>query len=811
MRGYLSILAVSASTCLYGAVTLFDFEVPAEAEVLFSGKGDVGETLITNICATSGGKALWMGPKDGCMPSSGYGFATIAWTDRSKDDWSRFNRLAFDVTNLSRDERHLVLYLYDRQMKKRKGARFSFRLTSGITRRIEIVLDWSRLDADPKSMRAIALVNSEPMFGSIALDRFVLLGKDDEEPLVAPRMAFPKASQEALSEESRHLDALDKVLADKEARRMDEMKRQLADHVPVQASNLTAFARSMGVSEAARIVVAQATGMDQIRPRQTDFSRLRPANGIRLRLAQGEYEGAQIAVASADGKPLKNVRVTADGEVAGQLDVSAAPVGYVFADVPTFHRQAYCEASRTSRCGYVRKTRETPLGWYADPILPFLKAVHVAPGDVQSFHVRVHAPEGCGAGTIEGRLRVSCYGVDDVIVPLSIRVDGFKIGKVSELPLLVSFTPYVQPLSLSWTKQQADEVRRDPEAPVNLWRRHRLEWADFLAEYFIIPSTIYPARGDSIPDFDLVKRVAAKGRFGCFTVGPWTKCMDESTWRRDYLEPLKRRVAAAREAGLGRWIVTYGCDETEEEYFPAIAKALDILHREIPGVPIVSTAVDPTLGTASSLGGIDWFVLLTTRWNPLMAAAARMQGRKVWWYVACGEVPPYANMFVESPLSEGRLLMGAQALRMRPDGFLYYSVAKWNQRRPITSGPFTDWSPHGIRHRNKKAYDGDGVWAYCGPDGSPIATLRLENFRDGVEDYNCAKVLERLLRAHGDKTDAWSVAAKEALEVPLSVMETMTNFTDNPAAIYEWRDRIADLIEAERKSGGRDPAFQRGK
>jgi hypothetical protein len=152
---------------------------------------------------------------------------------------------------------------------------------------------------------------------------------------------------------------------------------------------------------------------------------------------------------------------------------------------------------------------------------------------------------------------------------------------------------------------------------------------------------------------------------------------------------------------------------------------------------------------------------------------------------------------VESPLSEGRLLMGAQALRMKPDGFLYYSVAKWNHRRPITSGPFTDWSPHGIRRRFQKAYDGDGVWAYCGPDGIPVATLRLENFRDGVEDYNIAKRLERLLDAHVDKTDAWSAAARAALDVPLAVMESMTNFTDDPAAIRAWRDHMADLIEQE--------------
>ena len=128
--------------------------------------------------------------------------------------------------------------------------------------------------------------------------------------------------------------------------------------------------------------------------------------------------------------------------------------------------------------------------------------------------------------------------------------------------------------------------------------------------------------------------------------------------------------------------------------------------------------------------------------------------------------------------------------------FSHIIISKWNQQRPLTTGPFTDWSPHGIRHRNENAFDGDGVWAYCGPNGMPIPTLRLENFRDGVEDYNYAKILERRYLAHADKGDAWAREAKGLLDVPLSVMESMTNYTDDPEAILAWRNRMADLIDA---------------
>ena len=64
----------------------------------------------------------------------------------------------------------------------------------------------------------------------------------------------------------------------------------------------------------------------------------------------------------------------------------------------------------------------------------------------------------------------------------------------------------------------------------------------------------------------------------------------------------------------------------------------------------------------------------------------------------------------------------------------------------------------------------------------------------------CVQELERLLAAHADKTDAWAVEARAMLDVPLSVMESMTNFTDDPDRVYAWRWAIDDLIEQELES-----------
>ena len=207
-------------------------------------------------------------------------------------------------------------------------------------------------------------------------------------------------------------------------------------------------------------------------------------------------------------------------------------------------------------------------------------------------------------------------------------------------------------------------------------------------------------------------------------------------------------------------------------------------------MPISTTAYDHEFGVGTPLDVMDWFTPLTPKFDPEKAAKSRAAGHQVWWYICCGPHAPQANMFIECPAIEGRVLMGAETTRQRPDGFLYYQITIWNSKRCITSGPFTDWDP-----RSWTRYHGDGSWTCVGPDGKPLPTVRLENFRDGLEDYAYALALEKKLKARANQDDAWAKRAKELLAVPGDVMQSMTQFTGDPAAVLRWRDAMADLIE----------------
>ena len=154
-------------------------------------------------------------------------------------------------------------------------------------------------------------------------------------------------------------------------------------------------------------------------------------------------------------------------------------------------------------------------------------------------------------------------------------------------------------------------------------------------------------------------------------------------------------------------------------------------------------------------------------------------------------------MFVEYPAIEGRLLMGAMTARQRPDGFLNYSLTIWNDNKPIETGPFTSWNPV-----SWTTYHGDGSWFCSGPDGKPVPTIRLENFRDGLEDFAYATILEQIVRQYQMKGEAvtdrqkqWLAAARSALPVPESLVNTMTEYSRDPGMLYAWRNRMGDLID----------------
>ena len=535
------------------------------------------------------------------------------------------------------------------------------------------------------------------------------------------------------------------------------------------------------------MLLGVATSMELVMPRGRFTAKPLTKDGISIRLAGNEYESVQLLVAAGDNG-LTNVKVRVDGDLKGNGAVFAA------SNVQC-HVTGYVKTKRRPPYKIGRGERKPAVGWWPNPILGFLDGVDIKGRDVQSFWIRVHCPEGQRAGTYRGSLLVSAKDAETIRVPFAVRVNNFSLGRTSALPLAITFDP-----SPNWQNKDPGTpafvaaLKADPLAPVNIWRKHRREWVSFLADYLIPCDSLYHFSDTN--RLEDIRQLKDEGRMGLFNLGYWsypasTNASDMAKWREATIPRLVRFYEGAKKMGVQDRAYVYGCDEVRKEYFPAIRAAVGEIKKALPGVPVFTTACDDEFGVNTPLDVMDWFTPLTPEFNVKKAAASRKAGHQVWWYICCSPKAPYANMFVECHAIEGRILMGAQSVRMRPDGFLYYQVSVWNSKRCITSGPFTDWDP-----RSWTTYHGDGAWTCVGPDGTPVPTIRLENFRDGLEDYAYAKLLEEKLAARKGKDDEWSRKAKELLAVPKYVMETMTKFTGDPAAVYRWRDAMADLIES---------------
>jgi len=546
------------------------------------------------------------------------------------------------------------------------------------------------------------------------------------------------------------------------------------------AEHHDAYLRFLDECGNGKVAVGQASSMEAVRPRAA--FKWREADAVRVRLARGERESVQIIVASAKGD-LKDVGVEVDmgrGSAFSSSNVTASVVGFV---------------RTTKKPPYkVRPAMKSPsLGWWPDAILDFQKTVDVCGEDVQSFWVRVTCPTNQPAGDYVGVLRVMVGGKEAAKSSFHVHVNDFSVGRTSPLPLSVSFKPCKSDMKRGETLPP-DDYRL-------AWKTRREAYCDWLADYYLTWDSLY-VNHTLEPQWDMLLRLKEQGRLGLFNLCYWWY-MDnndekgEEFFRKKFLSKYRERYDRAKELGLLDHAYFGGCGEQKEPVFKKMSWAIDLMHKELPGVPLASTVWDWKRGTdGSPLAGLDIHIPLVIRYYPEVAKKAREEGRKVWWYICNWPNAPWINGLLEDPPCQLRILMGALTQKMKPDGFLYYETANWLGKNAVTNGPWIDWDP-----RTFAEWHGDGQWTYCGgPDLMPLATLRLENFRDGIDDLWYAKLLEQKLKQVESskmkvQSEEWIRRAKAALAVPDELARDGKTFTIDTEVIYRWRDEMADLIE----------------
>jgi len=325
----------------------------------------------------------------------------------------------------------------------------------------------------------------------------------------------------------------------------------------------------------------------------------------------------------------------------------------------------------------------------------------------------------------------------------------------------------------------------------------RRKWFDYVANYRISPDEMYLNPEGTEWDMAITgqERAAYQDKVNGFTLYPVT-----STWEdRDApADELIRRFERSRpyidsiiESGAvsGNNGVFYGFDENEIQHFETMKEVNAHIKKTYPNIPIATTTQYIDSYEKMKELNVDILVLhlINDIYNNDFADSLRKHGKKVWAYISLQPYNPLPNWRIENSPMEARTLLSAMAWHERFDGFLYWSLNYYYKGTGSIPTPIrkegsilTDWSITTPSPEFRWLH-GDGILLYAGEDG-PIGSIRMENVRDGLEDYEYYKKLEQL------------AGPEAAYREADSIVKSIVKFSRSPEQLYEVRNRISDLI-----------------
>ncbi|GAA2756376.1 DUF4091 domain-containing protein [Actinopolymorpha rutila] len=530
--------------------------------------------------------------------------------------------------------------------------------------------------------------------------------------------------------------------------------------------------------------LASADSMSLVYPKDLPFTSTGPAPTAGL--AKGEHESVQ-AVVLPYAEELKGVQAQVasvrgpHGQPAAESDlqVTVDPVGSLYTKPSSAYRRPVYQ------------------GWTPDPIRDDLTSVDVATADVQPYWIRMRAGGNAPTGTYSIAVRFSAEGKATRTMTVTAKVWPFAIPDQPKLLTAFQYTPRITNLAYGVTDPAQQEALKH-------------EFWSFLNEYKIKPDQIYTVDGNpAIPgDFSIRPTpvedvVYVRDHYGLqhfnalYLYSGLLNPSKPETWQAQidtWLDQLDTAMASYRAAGVAQYAYVYGFDEASGPMLQAARQTFAAIKERFPDLPIMTTLRDNSMGVNTGLAGlVDIWVPQQDLYDQAVAERTRARGDQAWWYPDIATGHPLPNWFNGFPPIDARMLMGPMSYQAGVEGVLYYATNRWlldqHAEQPLVDdGIFSRFDPVTFG-----TTAGDGSLFYPGPDG-PMASIRIENFRDGMEDYNLLWTLRNTLSEHPNAPVGLREQAQELLTAQ-DVVTSARRFTEDPTTYRTWRHRVAGVIE----------------
>jgi hypothetical protein len=548
-------------------------------------------------------------------------------------------------------------------------------------------------------------------------------------------------------------------------------------------------------------LLGQASPMTKVFREAADFSGTF-SRRVELGAAGRERESFQLVVMPL-GKPLRNVRV-AVGDLLHDDRQTRFPNGRI-----SWHPIGYVR-TKPSRSAIRR------VGWQWPDVLMPAQPFGVELGFVQPVWFTVDVPHGTKPGRYRGFVRIEADGVPAQSVGVELTVRPFSLplrGKLKTAFCICAgmweiwYRPDEVKKRLGMTdKSGHGALYTSPECADVLPHEKWLEMYDFLLAHRLSPTTIYsglkkgrarvvPAREDMQYCYDRGMNATCLVCIGGLSKDP-EKAKQYLADLDAYLKDWEGFVKEKNWPDFTWYLHSF--DESEmrpkqrDYYDYAIATTMDHVGEAFPWLK--RETANPFIERHDSR--FDIWTPVTPQLSPdkiVSYRAAQKRGDEAWAYVCCGPGKPYANFFIDFPGVDPRIL-GWQFYQHKLTGFLYYLInhyqpnENWNMNGP--KWPDRPWNPLSFNTNS------DGILIYPGPDATPLASIRLENLRDGIEDYEALAMLADAaakLRATGGNPELLA-DADALLKVPPQVSASWKDYTHDPATIVAARHRVDELL-----------------
>ena len=553
-------------------------------------------------------------------------------------------------------------------------------------------------------------------------------------------------------------------------------RRRFVDEAAALEAIVSGYARSLSVQKALSV----ATDLEGFEPAfvvgfapptmhvflEDIAVDLEITNEKRILAVRGETEAAQIVILPIDDD-LANVSVSVSDLTgdAGTLPASAVtvnPVGFVKTEILAGANPYPREADY--------------LGWWPDPVLPNFP-FDVAKGTSQPVRIEVRVPREISAGLYAGTIAIVADGDIERSVAFAVEVADVTLPRMWRFKSLLSWHE-------DWAKKFYKERWNDA--------LHE-KFFDFLLDRRINVISMYG--NEPYATTENLIRFAKRGQNVLMLASLHPQAHVIKSKAAGLRARLDSLIPAMKEAGVLDRCIVYGWDERGPDWHDEIRYCAEMLMKDYGGLPLMMAGTDAapgTFGTNSSLKGLPNIIYCPPmqHYNVDLAARANANGNKVWWYEVW--------WIIEDPLIRSRLIPW-QSYKVGADGFLFWCLNRFvGNDKPVFDPDHpktrTDWNP---------ALDGGyenstAMYIYPGKNG-PISSLRLESFRDGIEDYELL-VLARDLLADLEKREAADAAVVENLRKATTLEDDFVkdhaDYSRDPSLLENHRRTLIRAIEA---------------